>query len=94
MEAQRLRVALVRKNGMPLDYAREAAVEAGYLHPDSDINDLLNAINEELHGRKVYRLGEAGAAEMARLWETRAGRQDRRMLESEWRPESLHIPVS
>ena len=43
-----------REGGLSLDYAREAAQQAGYLAADADINDLLNAINEELHGRPVY----------------------------------------
>ena len=45
---------LARSNGMPLDTARERAVEAGYLHPDSDINDLLNALHNNTHGAPVF----------------------------------------
>ncbi|MXV35874.1 MULTISPECIES: hypothetical protein [unclassified Saccharibacter] len=49
------RVGLVRRNGgLPLDRARELAEEAGYLKPGADINDLLNAMTEEGHGRKAY----------------------------------------
>lgn len=61
MDAQRILVPgkgrLVRKegHGLTLDYAREAAEEAGYLRQDSDINDLLAALAEELSGRKVFR---------------------------------------
>ncbi|MDE3114561.1 MAG: hypothetical protein KGL26_03065 [Pseudomonadota bacterium] len=46
---------LVRKaGGMSLDEAREAAEEAGYLRPDSDINDLLGSIDDNLRGRHVF----------------------------------------
>lgn len=57
---------LVRRNGMALDDAREVAVGLGYL-PDtpwsggvstSTVNELLDAIREEAHGRKVYPMGE------------------------------------
>lgn len=40
--------------GVALDYAREAAVEAGYLPEGADINDLLDAIDAELRGTPVY----------------------------------------
>jgi hypothetical protein len=58
--------ALIRKGGMSLDRAREAAVEAGYLHDagsitggetESSINHLLEAMDSELRGNKVYRAG-------------------------------------
>jgi hypothetical protein len=58
---------LLRQSGMTLDHAREAAVEAGYLHCDgwntsrqatSTINDLLDAIDREARGEKVYPMGE------------------------------------
>jgi hypothetical protein len=52
-----------RSNGMPLDDARELAVEAGYLHPDSDINDLLAALRRNAQGQPVFNEGEAGAVE-------------------------------
>ena len=39
---------------MPLDTAREIAAEAGYLHPDADINDLLAAIDRNQGGRPVF----------------------------------------
>jgi hypothetical protein len=55
MGAQGQRVGLLRTTGgQSLDYAREAAEEAGYLSPGSDINDLRNAISTELQGRLVY----------------------------------------
>jgi hypothetical protein len=61
MDARLQRVGLVRRNGGEgLDYAREAAEEAGYLPQGSDTNDLLEAIRTELSGRKVYP-AEAGA---------------------------------
>lgn len=46
---------LVRKSGgMSLDEAREAAEEAGYLQPGSDINDFLGALDDNLRGRHVF----------------------------------------
>ncbi|MUG90131.1 hypothetical protein [Bombella sp. ESL0385] len=54
-DIHRQRIGLVRRNGgMPLDKARELSVEHGYLKPDADINDLLEAMIEESHGRKVF----------------------------------------
>lgn len=52
---------LSRKNGMPLDEAREIAVEAGYLHRDSDINGLLNALRNNQQGRPVFIEGDPRA---------------------------------
>jgi hypothetical protein len=71
MNANLRRVGLVRSHGRgePLDSAREAAEEAGYLRPDSTINDLLSAIEEEISGRKVYpehEMADAQHAEWAR----------------------------
>lgn len=55
MDAHRRRIGLVRKRGgVSLDYAREAAAEAGYIPADSYESDLLAAIAEELRGRPVY----------------------------------------
>jgi predicted RNA methylase len=47
---------VVREGGMKLDRAREQAEEAGFLPPNSTINDLLDAIHGELHGRPSQRL--------------------------------------
>jgi hypothetical protein len=58
---------LLRARGMSLDRAREACVEAGYLHDagletggpsESSTNDLLDAIAEEAHGSKRYAMGD------------------------------------
>jgi hypothetical protein len=55
---------LVRQGGWPLDYAREAAEEAGYLRGDhngtSSVNDLLDAIDAEMRGQKRYPEGHEG----------------------------------
>lgn len=60
---------LVRPGGKPLDRAREAAVEAGYLHDEaiqtggvteSTINHLLDAIDDEARGTKHYPAGSEG----------------------------------
>jgi hypothetical protein len=68
---------LIRKNGLKLDTMREAAVEAGYLQDagehggglrTSTINDLLDAMDRELRGQRVYRQGvepPIGKAELA-----------------------------
>ncbi len=49
---------LVNPRGVPLDYAREAAEEAGFLRPGSTTADLLNAIADHVSGRPVYRISE------------------------------------
>lgn len=41
------------RGGLSLDAAREKLVEEGYLPEDADINDMLNAIREELSGGAV-----------------------------------------
>lgn len=55
---------LIRNNGMRLDRAREAAVEAGYLYDPGAISgaqaqtfvtDLINAVDRELRGAPLYR---------------------------------------
>lgn len=52
---------LSRSNGMALDDARVIAVEAGYLHPDSDINDLLSALRRNAQGQPVFNESDSGA---------------------------------
>lgn len=55
---------LVKQGGWPLDYAREAAEEAGYLQGDhngtSTVNNLLDAIDAEMRGQKRYPAGSEG----------------------------------
>jgi hypothetical protein len=55
---------LVRQGGWPLDYAREAAEEAGYLRGNhngtSTVNDLLDAIDAEMRGQKRFPEGFEG----------------------------------
>jgi hypothetical protein len=55
---------LVKQGGWPLDYAREAAEEAGYLRGDhsgtSTTNDLLDAMDAEMRGQKRYPEGFEG----------------------------------
>lgn len=55
---------LTRQGGMPLDYAREAAEEAGYLRGDhrgtSTTRDLLDAIDAEMRGNKLFPGGVDG----------------------------------
>ncbi len=62
---------LVRRTGMELDRAREAAVEAGYLSDTpfeggvtrSTVNDLLRALDDESRGKKRYIEGREKAGE-------------------------------
>lgn len=55
---------LVKQGGFPLDYAREAAEEAGYLRGEhgatSTPRDLLDAIDAEIRGQKRYPVGYEG----------------------------------
>ncbi|OOL19607.1 hypothetical protein AL01_01085 [Bombella intestini] len=58
-DIHRQRIGLIRRRGgMPLDDARSLAIQHGYLKPDADINDLINAMVEESHGRKVFPDGQ------------------------------------
>jgi len=47
-----------KKTGQELDIAREAAAEAGYLPVDSSVSDLLDKIDDELKGRRVYSVAD------------------------------------
>ena len=51
---------LVKQGGSTLDYAREAAEEAGYLPKGSTPNDLLDALDAEMRGNKRYPEGAEG----------------------------------
>jgi len=53
---------IVRKNGMELDRAREAAVESGYLPEDATISDFLDALDAELRGKPRYSPGNQNNA--------------------------------
>jgi len=62
---------LLRKNGLTEDHAREIAVEAGFLPETggsgvntSSIGDLHEAIRDEAHGKRRYRLGVAPEAKV------------------------------
>lgn len=77
---------LVRQGGLPLDYAREAAQEAGYLRGShngtSTVNDLLDAIDAEMRGRKLYPEGfegTVGKREAAAMSERQQAEFDRHM---------------
>lgn len=50
---------LVNPNGMPLDRAREAAVEAGFLPQNADINALLDAVTSQ---NPIYRQADTAVA--------------------------------
>lgn len=49
---------LVNPKGLSLDYAREAAAEAGFIRPNAEVNDLLDALGEHLSGNPRYRTSE------------------------------------
>ena len=65
---------LLREDGMSIDKAREAAVEAGYLSEEADINDLIQAVDAELRGSPVYAQGRMDE-------EAEAKRQDLEQLQ-------------
>ena len=62
---------LVKKDGLGLDYVREAAVEAGYLREGAELDDVLDIIERAAHGEAVYPLetspNEAEAERLSRL---------------------------
>lgn len=45
---------LFSKKGLSPDYMREAAVEAGYLPEDATIDDLMEKLQQDMSGKKVY----------------------------------------
>lgn len=49
---------VVREDGMPLDDAAEAAMEAGYI-ANHDVNELLDAVSRELGGERVVSKNDA-----------------------------------
>lgn len=53
---------LVRKNGLTLDYGREAAEQAGYIPPGSTVSDFLEAIRRNLTGDHVFSDRDVSAA--------------------------------
>lgn len=50
---------LINPNGLSLDYAREAAAEAGFIRPNADINEFLDAVTSQ---GPVYRISETADA--------------------------------
>jgi hypothetical protein len=79
---------LVKQGGLPLDYAREAAEEAGYLQGShrgtSTVNDLLDAIDAEMRGNRLYPGGVQGSSKRAN-----AARSEREQHEYEQYQQSL-----
>jgi hypothetical protein len=76
---------LVKQGGLPLDYAREAAEEAGYLrgaNGTSTPREFLDAIDAEMRGQKRYPEGFEGAVskrEAAAMSEREQAEFDRHM---------------
>lgn len=55
MDAHKARIGLINaKGGVPLDRAREAAAEMGYLPMDTDVNDLLDLLDRDLRDGDVF----------------------------------------
>ncbi len=50
----KLRPGLVNRSGMPIDRARELAVEAGFLPEGAELADFLDALDADLRGDAVY----------------------------------------
>lgn len=81
--------SLVRKGGMPLDYARKLAVEAGYLTDTngagpstSTVTDLLDAIDQDArNGRQFF--SQADANHAVRWQQDQQARQDLEQYGSE-----------
>lgn len=69
---------LVSKNGLDLDAATRAAWDAGYLQGTErpEINALLDALNEDLHGNEVFRDADAARADDIRIANEMAGELD------------------
>lgn len=71
IEDKKLWKKLVKKDGLGLDYVREAAVEAGYLREGADIDDVLDIIERAAHNEAVYPLetspNEAETERLSRL---------------------------
>ena len=72
---------LMRKKGKDLDDLREAAEEAGYLPPDSTVNDLLNAIDNTVRGQPVF--STKNLDEVSRYNEAVASNQGNDVLDAE-----------
>ncbi|MCC6172076.1 MAG: hypothetical protein IT481_08610 [Gammaproteobacteria bacterium] len=96
---------LVRKGGMSLDRAREAAVEADYLFDAGHVSDaqasstvrtLLDAIDGELRGQRVYRQGQAAperAQDPGELRHQMEGALDQSLEQVEISPASVAGPL-
>lgn len=69
---------LINPKGITPDYAREAAEQAGYLRPNSTVNDLYDAIGEQVSGRPVYTQSEQAEGMLAKQASSQQARQDNR----------------
>lgn len=49
--------------GLELDYLREAAAEAGYLPDGATVSDLIDALRNDMAGRRVYTQADMAAAQ-------------------------------
>lgn len=77
--SEKFRGRLVKKNGMTLDQAREAAEQAGYIGRPGEVQttsvaDFLSALDEDLRGNQVFsREDQAHASRAADIEAERAG---------------------
>ncbi|WP_027584219.1 hypothetical protein [Bradyrhizobium sp. Ai1a-2] len=85
---------LVRQGGLPLDVAREAAEEAGYLRGDhngtSTVNDLLDALDAEIRGQPRYPEGFEGTTAPRQA----AARSEREAAEQDAALQGAHDDLS
>ena len=78
---------LARRNGMSLDTAREVAAEGGYIDPNGDINDLLQALFDTTHGQPVYSRNDSNDV---LAWQQDKDAERRRQEEDDfWNPNNL-----
>ena len=73
---------LINPNGVSPDYAREAAEEAGYLRPNSTINDLYDAIGEQVSGRPVFTQSEQAEGMLRKQAARQQALQDHRYTQA------------
>jgi hypothetical protein len=82
---------LVRKKGMQLDYAREAAEEAGYLPEGSTTADLLDALDRNRRGHHVFSHHDTGNVVAWKDQQLAKGRASRADAQEE--PEAEEAPA-
>jgi Large polyvalent protein associated domain 38/Type III restriction enzyme, res subunit len=72
---------LFRRDGLDPDSVREAAIEAGYLREDAELNDVFRLLDDENRGQKHFAGADEAAVEQARQ-ERELERDDERAYEA------------